>query len=35
MVVKAVCLADSLEEGIRHFLVVFDQNLGDIEVQIE
>lgn len=32
---SAARLADSLEKGVRDFIVATDQNLGDIEVQVE
>jgi hypothetical protein len=35
LAVSAARLADSLEKGVRDFVVATDQNLGDIEVQIE
>lgn len=35
MAATAACLAESLEQDVRDFLVASDQNLGDIEVQIE
>jgi len=35
MAVKAARLADALEEGIRAFLAVGEQNLGDLEMQLE
>ncbi len=35
MGVKAACLADALEEGIRIFLSGGEGNLGDLEMQIE
>lgn len=35
LAVRAVRLAEALEEDIRQFLVASDQTVGDIEVQIE
>src|SRR2546426_3196745 len=35
LAVRAVRLADALEQDVRDFLSASDQNLGDLEVQIE
>jgi len=35
LAVRAARLAESLEKGVREFIVATDQNLGDIELQIE